>query len=133
LGKSSLVFKGIFEREGGRVGHADAAATPEIFGRHRRFGALNDRTLDFIQAVQRQLAPGLAVGTAFVWRDGLPAEPTDALGLANGVPAGAAGVGDLPEKGPENQPEGPAAISGMLSLILLGEPEMADPGTEEGL
>jgi hypothetical protein len=68
-----------------------------------------------------------------VWRDALAAEPTDGLGLANGVTAGTARVGDLPEKGPENQPQRPAAISGMLALVLLGESEVANPSPKEGL
>jgi len=42
-------------------------------------------------------------------------------------------LGDLPQEGPEDQAEVPAAVAGMGSLVLLGEAVMGDPSFKEGL
>jgi len=47
--------------------------------------------------------------------------------------AGGARLGDLPQEGPEDQAEVPAAVAGMGSLVLLGEAVMGDPSFKEGL
>jgi hypothetical protein len=47
--------------------------------------------------------------------------------------AGGASLGDLPEEGPEDQAEVPAAVAGVGSFILLGQAVVGDPGLKEGL
>ena len=85
-----------------------------------------------VQAVQGQFAAGLTVGAVFIGRDSLAAQAAEALGLANGLPTGGAGLSDLPEEGPKNQAQRPSSLAGMRACFLRGEAEIDDPGTEEG-
>jgi hypothetical protein len=40
-------------------------------------------------------------------------------------------LADLPEEGPEDQPEVPAPVAGVLALILLGQAPAGDPRGKE--
>lgn len=42
-------------------------------------------------------------------------------------------MGDLPEEGPEGEPEGPAAAAGVGAVVALGEEVVRDPALEEEL
>src|SRR3974377_394963 len=50
-----------------------------------------------------------------------------------GSAQGAAGWGDWPEKGREGQAQAPAAVAGMVPLVLLGEWPVGNPGAKEQL
>jgi hypothetical protein len=132
LGISGLVFGGVLQGEGAGVDYLNPQIAPEVFGGNSFFGPINNDALDFIQAVQGQLASSLTVGAVFIGWNGVAAQATEALGLTNGLPAGGAGLGDLPKKGPEDQAQGPSALAGMRASVFLGEAEMADPGAEDG-
>ena len=53
--------------------------------------------------------------------------------MDDGLAAGSAGLGDLPQEGPEDQAEVPATVAGVGPLVLLGQAVGKDPGFEEGL
>jgi hypothetical protein len=53
--------------------------------------------------------------------------------LANGLPAGGAGLGDLPAKRPEDQAQGPSALARMRAFVGLGQRARRQPRTQEGL
>ena len=55
-----------------------------------------------------------------------------ALGLADGLPAGAARLSDLPEEGPEDQAQGPAPLAGKGFFFARSQAERTNPGAEEG-
>lgn len=79
------------------------------------------------------MTAGLAVGAGGVGGLGPFLEEAEVAGLIDGLAAGGARLGDLPQEGPEDQAEVPAAVAGMGSLVLLGEAVMGDPRFKEGL
>jgi hypothetical protein len=89
--------------------------------------------VDLLQPFQGELAAGLAVGTGFLRGLGALVELAEVAGLEDGLPAGSPGLGDLPEEGPEDQAEVPAAVAGVGALVLLGQAVVGDPGFKEGL
>ena len=130
LGKSGLVFRGVRGREGGAIDDQDVPSTPPVFDRHSRVGFTHEAVVNFLQSFPWQGAPGLAIGTGGVGgRAALGVR--QGLGLADGFPAGGPGLGDLPEEGPEDQAQIPAAIARVSALVLLGQPPVGDPGGKE--
>jgi hypothetical protein len=57
----------------------------------------------------------------------------EVAGLDDGLAAGGARLGDLPQEGPEDQAEVPAAVAGVGTFVLLGQAVVWDPDLEEGL
>jgi len=53
--------------------------------------------------------------------------------LVDGLTAGGVRLGDLPQEGPEDRAEVPAAVAGVGALVLLGQAVVRDPGFKEGL
>ena len=53
------------------------------------------------------------------------------LRLANGLAAGGPRLAHLPEESPEDQAQVPAAVAGVLALILLGQAPRGNPGAKE--
>jgi hypothetical protein len=102
-----LVLGGIGFGEGGAIDGADAQPAPEIAGGQSglRFG--DEGVVDFGQPFEGELVAGLAVGTGFIRGLGPFVELAEVAGLADGLPAGLPGLGDLPEEGPEDQAEVP--------------------------
>jgi hypothetical protein len=88
--------------------------------------------MDFFQALDRQVGARLAIGAGFIGRNGATQQVAKALGLANGLSAGTAGLSDLPEESPKDQAKVPTAIAGMSFLILLSQSVTGQPGSEEG-
>jgi hypothetical protein len=109
----------------------NAAGTPKVFGRDGRVGFGDQSVVDLLQALQRQAGPGLAVGTIRVGRWTAALKAAQGLGLADGLTAGGAGLGDLPKERPEGQAEVPTPVAGVGAFILLGQAPGEDPGTEE--
>jgi hypothetical protein len=77
------------------------------------------------------MAAALTVGTIFVRGHGASGQATNALRLADGLAAGAARLGHLPEEGPKNQAKIPAAVAGVGLLLLLSQAMVWNPGGEE--
>ena len=128
-----LVGGRIRQGDGGGIDHLDAVAAPEVLGGHGLFGLGHHVVVDLLQPFHGQLGASLAVGTGFIRGDGSLEQAAEILGLADGLAAGTARLGDLPEEDPEDQPQIPTAIAGMGVLLLLREAMARDKAPEEGL
>ena len=133
LGISLLVFRRVRSRDGGTIDHQNTSATPPVAGSAGLFGLVDHRLVDLVQTIQRQDAPRLAVGAGGGRRRGLATRQTQSLGLADGLAAGRPGLGHLPEERPEDQAQGPAALAGVVALVLLGQAPGGNPGAKETL
>src|SRR5205085_7970243 len=84
-------------------------------------------------AIGGDRAPRLAIRAGGVWRQAAAVGQTDRLGLADGFAAGGARLTDLPEESPEDQTQIPAAVAGMLMLVLLGQVTTGNKSSEQSL
>src|SRR5436305_12543906 len=87
--------------------------------------------MDLLQPLQGQTATGLAVWAVSIRRRGAASVLTSSLGLSDGLTARGACLGDLPQKGPKDQPQIPAAVAGMRAVILLGQAPVRNSSGEE--
>lgn len=104
---------------------------PKIALGHAFFGLLTESSLNVIEPFQGEMAAGLAIGAGGVRGDAAALELAEALGLTDGFAAGSAGLGDLPEEGPEYQAQTPTPLTGMGTFILLGQEMAGDKGLEK--
>jgi len=133
LGETFLIGARIGSRHGGAIDDVHPAALPEVSLAQRAFGLPDDATVNLIQTFQRQGAAGLAVRTGRIRWNWLALGQAQGLGLANGLSAGSARLGDLPTKRPKDQAQGPLALARMRSFVGLGQRARWQPGTKEGL
>ena len=87
--------------------------------------------MDLLKSLNRQGSPSLTVGAGFGRRGCLIGLKAPSLSLADGGATGGAGLGELPGGGPKSQAEGPSALSGMGTIVCLGEQMCWDPPVEE--
>ena len=76
--------------------YQDVMSAPEVLGGQGLLGLSAQAIVDFLQALDRQAATGLAVGAIGVGRQGTAGILTESLSLADRLTAGSAGLGDLP-------------------------------------
>jgi hypothetical protein len=89
--------------------------------------------VDVLEPFLWQIPARLAVRTLLVGRQGQALILTPGLGLSDRLTTGSAALGDLPQKGPKDQAQVPAAIPGMRPIILLSQTPVGNPGREEQL
>src|SRR5438034_7518652 len=126
-----LIGRSICGRDRAAIDGESAVATPKIFGRDGGVGVPDQGLMDFLQALQRQNASGLAIGAVFIGWETVAFGAAESLGLADGFAARGPSLTDLPEEGPEDQTQIPASVAGMLPLILLGQAPAGNPGGKE--
>ncbi len=126
-----LILGSIGHGRGRAIDDDHAVATPKVLFCQTLLGLADQPVVNLLQRLQGDLAPALAVRAAFIGRGVSSRQSADGLRLTNGFAAGAAGLGHLPEVGPEDQAQIPAAIPGVLLVFLLGQAMAGDAGRKE--
>jgi hypothetical protein len=133
LGVGGLVFRGVWQSDGGAIDDTHPVSAPKILLGYCPAGFGNQSGVDVVEDFQGDGGAGLAVRTVFDRRHGMSGDPTKSGGLTDGLTTGSARLSDLPEESPEGESKSPTTAAGMGAFVALGKKMMGDPTLEKDL
>ena len=128
-----MVLWSVRKGDGGSVDDLDLTSTPEVALGNDPLCIGDEGGMDVVEHLDGQEGACLTVGAVLGGRKGVSRIAAKSRGLSDRLTAGGAGLGDLPEEGPEGEPEGPASAAGMGTFLTLGEEVIRNPAFEEEL